>query len=306
MAQTPHAARYRRRPLVSVVVIAANNHAVVLESLQSIVSGNYKKYEIIIIDNASDDGTNALVKQFAAQHAKKNIHVTTKRKVHEHSKLIHTAMRKAKGELTIVMDSNIGLFADTIKNTVNQFLIDDTLSALVAREVAAQNYTVTNQIKQLGLVVGARLDKTRDVLGYNGGNARFIAYRNALYKRGIAATYASDVAVQSIKNSRSRGYSVQTSLVWLAWVLLCAGLGYVWYLALENKVVEPLGVLWLGVTCAALLCLISDDRLAGKEKLRTGTLLPAWYIFGCLYILARTLSPLAILTRLRIRISLAA
>lgn len=304
-AKTPHAARYRRRPLVSVVVVAANNQSVVLKSLQSIVSSSYKKYEITIIDNVSDDGTAALIKQFAAKHAKKNIRIITKRKVHEHSKLLPTAVHSAKGELTIVMDANTGLFADTMKNIVNQFLLDDTLPALVARTASTQNYTVTNQVKQLGLTVRARLDKTRDVLGRNSVNTRFTAYRSALYARAVVPAYASDVVVRSIKNnSRKRNLSVQTSLLWLAWTLVGLGVGYIWYLALKTRVVEPLGVLWLGVACAGLVCLASDDRMTGREKLRSASLFPLWYIFSCLYVLKRAFSPLAILTKLRVRVSL--
>lgn len=56
------------RPLVSVVAIAYNNAAVVLETLESIRRQDYEAIELIVSDDGSKDGTPAVVERWLQQH----------------------------------------------------------------------------------------------------------------------------------------------------------------------------------------------------------------------------------------------
>ena len=53
-----------KEPLVTVLLPAYNSEAFVRESLQSILDQTFTDFELIVIDDASTDGTVALVKAF--------------------------------------------------------------------------------------------------------------------------------------------------------------------------------------------------------------------------------------------------
>jgi acetyltransferase-like isoleucine patch superfamily enzyme/glycosyltransferase involved in cell wall biosynthesis len=70
--QEPEVGTQRRnamRPLVSVVVIAYQGAAVILDTLESIRRQNYEPLELIISDDGSTDGTSDLVKRWLNEHS---------------------------------------------------------------------------------------------------------------------------------------------------------------------------------------------------------------------------------------------
>jgi glycosyltransferase involved in cell wall biosynthesis len=54
------------RPLVSVLMTAYNRERYLAEALESVLASTYPNFEVIVVDDASEDGTFALAQQFAA------------------------------------------------------------------------------------------------------------------------------------------------------------------------------------------------------------------------------------------------
>lgn len=303
LRKKPNAREYKRRPLVSVVVLASNDIKTITECLKSITGSNYRKHEIIVIDNASTDYTATEVKAFISAHPRKDIRLINKRKPRDSRNINNSARRSAKGVLVMMIPATAQIMPDTIKRAVNHFLLDDNLGAITGRRAVRTAYSVSSNIAQLGSMVRARISKTKNVLRMHASDQSLVMYRRTQIKS--SPIYANDVVFwQQKKNVFKIQPTFSQMFTWLCWLLLAVALGYVWYIALYLKVVQPLGLLWLSMSVCGLLFVLGDDYLGGRSKMRIVSLLPAWFVLSCLFVLGRVLSPLSILTRMRIRISL--
>lgn len=62
--QTLHSA-----PLLSIIIPARNEEAVIQRCLEGVLAQDYPNYEVIVVDDNSSDATGAIVERFAQQHA---------------------------------------------------------------------------------------------------------------------------------------------------------------------------------------------------------------------------------------------
>lgn len=65
--------RVMNEPLISILIPARNEEKNIGKCLDSIVSQSYKNYEVIILDDESEDLTNKIVREYLEQDNKWNI-----------------------------------------------------------------------------------------------------------------------------------------------------------------------------------------------------------------------------------------
>ena len=53
-----------KKPLVSILVLNWNGEDILEENIRSILSTNYRPFEVVVVDNASTDGSLALLRSF--------------------------------------------------------------------------------------------------------------------------------------------------------------------------------------------------------------------------------------------------
>ncbi len=302
----PHAAPYRRRPLVSVVFITRNNEKTITDSLRSAYSGSYRHVEVIVVDNASSDGTVDAVRGFVRANPKRAVKLVTKRAKAPENDLLQVIRRVSHGELVMVVRAGASLDYQAVKAALQYFLVNDSLQALHGRRAVIPEPSIVNQAKQLGTIISARLAKAQAGFGFQPGRSQVVVYRRPALTVVVSPRYASNVVVMNqhaLRTIPPRAALFKT-LFWLAWVLPAASVGYIWYVALYLHVVEPLGVLWLAATLGGLLFTLGDDYVTIADKLRAVSVVPLWYLFSCIYLLLRVLSPLEIFTRVRVSIRL--
>lgn len=95
-------------PLVSVVVPAYNEEKVVGRCVESILASDYPRFEVILVDDGSSDGTLAVLKQF---EDRPNVVVIGKPNGGKASAL-NAGLARARGEIIFFVDAD-GLFSPT-------------------------------------------------------------------------------------------------------------------------------------------------------------------------------------------------
>ena len=55
-------------PLISVIIIFFNAERFIEEALQSVLNQTYKRFELILVDDGSTDGSTSIAKAWAAKH----------------------------------------------------------------------------------------------------------------------------------------------------------------------------------------------------------------------------------------------
>ncbi len=126
-------------PLVSILIITWNRRAEILETINSINNQKYKKYEIILVDNGSIDGTvEAVRKSFPDVNIvplDSNLGVAARNR----------GIIVAHGEIIFCLDSDAAPGPESITNLVAKFQSDPLLGVINSKIVNA----FTKQIDQV-------------------------------------------------------------------------------------------------------------------------------------------------------------
>jgi poly-beta-1,6 N-acetyl-D-glucosamine synthase len=125
-------------PLVSVIVPAYNEGAVIQSSIRSLLKLDYPRFEILVVDDGSSDDTYQRASRFAGPHGRAEVRVLHQRNGGKASAL-NTGIRGARGSLVLCMDGDSVLAPGTLRSAVRHF-VDPAVGA-VAGSVKVVNRT---------------------------------------------------------------------------------------------------------------------------------------------------------------------
>ena len=119
-------------PLVSVLIVTWNRKKDVLETVESVYEQAYRKFEIIVVDNGSDDGT------LAALHlSRPDVKVVALDRNMGISAGRNAGIRIARGEIIFCLDSDASLHHDALTNLVHRFQADLDIGVINSKIVNA-------------------------------------------------------------------------------------------------------------------------------------------------------------------------
>jgi len=111
--------------LVSVIITTKNEEDVIKRLLESIKNQSYKRIETILVDNNSTDETKNIAKRYS---------VSMFNYGPERSAQRNYGIKKAKGKLVMILDADMKLSKDVIKECVDEIDKDQSLAAIVIPE----------------------------------------------------------------------------------------------------------------------------------------------------------------------------
>jgi glycosyltransferase involved in cell wall biosynthesis len=86
-------------PLVSVIVPVYNHAKYVRESLDSIISTGYRRLEVVVVNDASDDDSDAVIRDWIRRNPNQNVVYVSHDRNMGPAKTFNEAIRAARGEL---------------------------------------------------------------------------------------------------------------------------------------------------------------------------------------------------------------
>jgi len=157
-------------PLVSVVMLSWNRLGDVKESLTKLMEQEYQPLEIIVVDNASSDGTAEMVTMLFPEvtliQMEKNVGIAA----------YNVGFEKASGEYILILDDDSFPAKNAINRMVTKFLADDRLG-IVAFDV--RNYEAYDQVsEETGYSGSAQPDSY--LMSFNGAGA---GIRKAVFQK---------------------------------------------------------------------------------------------------------------------------
>jgi poly-beta-1,6 N-acetyl-D-glucosamine synthase len=127
-------------PLVSILVPAYNEGAVIQSSIRSLLDIEYPRFEILIIDDGSVDDTFFRANSFQGRHGRAEVRVLHQPNAGK-AEALNTGIRNARGSLIVCMDGDSTLAPGTLRKTVRHFA--DPAIGAVAGSVKVVNRTNT-------------------------------------------------------------------------------------------------------------------------------------------------------------------
>jgi cellulose synthase/poly-beta-1,6-N-acetylglucosamine synthase-like glycosyltransferase len=131
---------FLHNPLISIIVPGKNEGKHIYKLVSSLKEQTYKNYELIIVDDGSDDNTEQICRSL-----KKNnlIDVFIRNEVRGgKASGANTALRVAKGDFVVHLDADSSLDRDAIEQIIIPFYEDPDVGA-VGGNVMVRNYTET-------------------------------------------------------------------------------------------------------------------------------------------------------------------
>ncbi|WP_314214119.1 glycosyltransferase family 2 protein [Pseudarthrobacter equi] len=171
----------RARPevpgLVSIVIAAHNEEAVIVRTLESIGKSSYRSFEVFVADDASTDLTGRLVRDYQLRHPTMDLHlVRMRRNIGKGAALNSVLRRHARGQFAMTLDADSIIGPEAITNALSYF--DDPCVAGVAANVQIlEETTVLGILQRFEHMIGYRSKKFFSLL-----NAEFVV-------GGVASTY---------------------------------------------------------------------------------------------------------------------
>ena len=112
--------------LISVVVITHNGEDHVVDCFGSLVRQSYKNVEIIAVDNASSDGTAALIRSRFPE-----VRLLSQRRNLHYSGGVNVGLRQARGKFIFVVNQDTETAEDCLERFHEAMRMDDTVGAVV-------------------------------------------------------------------------------------------------------------------------------------------------------------------------------
>jgi cellulose synthase/poly-beta-1,6-N-acetylglucosamine synthase-like glycosyltransferase len=111
-------------PTVSLVIPTYNEASIIRQKLENVLQLDYprEKFEVVVVDSASNDGTGNIVKKFAGEHRREINIVLIEQPVRRgKSEAINEALRSVRSEIIVLTDADVTFPPHSIWKLVENF-----------------------------------------------------------------------------------------------------------------------------------------------------------------------------------------
>ena len=142
-------------PFVSILVPAYNEGAVIQGSIRSLMSLDYPRYEVIVIDDGSSDDTYRKAAAFEGAHGHCEVRVVHQKNAGK-AHALNTGIRAARGSLVLCMDGDSALATQTLRRAVRHFA-DPNVGAVAGSVKVVNRSNVLTALQALEYIEGLNM-----------------------------------------------------------------------------------------------------------------------------------------------------
>jgi len=142
-------------PFVSILIPAYNEEPVIANTIRSLLASDYSKYEIIVIDDGSQDNTSKVVTwEFAGDERVRLITVANAGK----ASALNSGLRYARGEIVVALDADT-LFAPHTVGALAHRFYDETLGAIAGNAKVGNRVNLVTRWQALEYITSQNMDR---------------------------------------------------------------------------------------------------------------------------------------------------
>ena len=129
------------KPLVTVMIPAHNEDSVIAKTVENILQMDYENFEVIVIDDRSDDNTANIIRQLEQEYSGRvRALVRDKAAFPGKSAVLNDALKMANGEAILVFDADARVDKDFLSKLVPYLEPDDTGACQARKVVSNKDY----------------------------------------------------------------------------------------------------------------------------------------------------------------------
>ena len=142
-------------PFVSVIVPAYNEELVIANTIKSLLASAYKNYEIIVVDDGSQDRTSKVVaEQFGDEARVRLLTIDNAGK----ADALNTGLRYANGEIIIALDADTLFAPETIGALAHRFY-DPEMGAIAGNAKVGNRVNIVTRWQALEYITSQNMDR---------------------------------------------------------------------------------------------------------------------------------------------------
>lgn len=134
LLKTPTIINENYKPFVTVMVPSHNEEGVITKTVQNILEMDYENFEVIVIDDRSEDNTASVIKELENQYEKVTALVRDKSAFPGKSAVLNDALKLAKGDAILVFDADARIAPDFLSKLIPNLEPED-VGAVQARKI---------------------------------------------------------------------------------------------------------------------------------------------------------------------------
>ena len=136
LRKNPQVINENYKPFVTIMIPAHNEASVIEDTVENVLQLDYPNYEVIVIDDRSDDNTAEVVQNLEHKHAIVKAFIRPKDAFPGKSAVLNDAMQFAHGEAVLVFDADARVDSDFLTKLVPHLEPED-VGAVQARKVVS-------------------------------------------------------------------------------------------------------------------------------------------------------------------------
>lgn len=142
-------------PFVSVIVPAYNEEMVIKNTIDSLLASDYQNYEIVVVDDGSQDRTTEIVRECYAGNAKVRLFSETNA---GKAVALNTGLRHARGEIVIALDADTLFAKQTIGALAHRFY-DPKVGAIAGNAKVGNRVNIVTRWQALEYITSQNMDR---------------------------------------------------------------------------------------------------------------------------------------------------
>jgi poly-beta-1,6 N-acetyl-D-glucosamine synthase len=142
-------------PFISIIVPAYNEEEVIRSSIKSLLELRYPYYEIIAVDDGSNDATFARMREFEGNHY--GVTVTAYRKENSgKADTLNYGIRRSKAPIVVCMDADSRLTPEALRYAVRHFS-DSSVGAVAGNVKVINRHNIWTKLQALEYIEGLNI-----------------------------------------------------------------------------------------------------------------------------------------------------
>ena len=150
------------KPFVTIMIPAHNEESVIAHTVKNIEQIDYPNFEIIVIDDRSDDNTAVVMQNLEKEYNNLKAFIRPKDAFPGKSAVLNDAMQFAKGEAILVFDADATVEPDFLKKLVPMLEPDDVGAVQARKIIRNKDYNLLTRCQNNEYTLDAQLQISRD------------------------------------------------------------------------------------------------------------------------------------------------
>jgi cellulose synthase/poly-beta-1,6-N-acetylglucosamine synthase-like glycosyltransferase/peptidoglycan/xylan/chitin deacetylase (PgdA/CDA1 family) len=142
-------------PFVSIIVPAYNEELVIKNTISSLLASDYESYEIIVVDDGSEDKTSDIVRENFADDDRVNLFSAA---TGGKATALNLGLKYAKGDIVVALDADTLFAAETIGALAHRFY-DPKMGAVAGNAKVGNRINIVTRWQALEYITSQNMDR---------------------------------------------------------------------------------------------------------------------------------------------------